>query len=108
MHLGNIDVYRDRDAMLGLPSRSKRWGSAFAQDGLRRDSLRRAALAKAGAAEGIRTPDPRITNAVLYQLSYRGLSGFSHTGVEIATQMPPGPTPSVVLIPCARGRTPLP
>ena len=26
-----------------------------------------------GAAEGIRTPDPRITNAVLYQLSYRGL-----------------------------------
>jgi hypothetical protein len=28
--------------------------------------------AKAGAAEGIRTPDPRITNAVLYRLSYRG------------------------------------
>jgi hypothetical protein len=26
----------------------------------------------AGAAEGIRTPDPRITNAVLYRLSYRG------------------------------------
>ncbi len=26
-----------------------------------------------GAAEGIRTPDPRITNALLYQLSYRGL-----------------------------------
>ena len=25
-----------------------------------------------GAAEGIRTPDPRITNAVLYRLSYRG------------------------------------
>ena len=31
-----------------------------------------AARAKAGAAEGIRTPDPRITNAVLYRLSYRG------------------------------------
>ena len=30
----------------------------------------------AGAAEGIRTPDPRITNAVLYQLSYRGFTGF--------------------------------
>jgi hypothetical protein len=29
-------------------------------------------ILKAGAAEGIRTPDPRITNAVLYQLSYRG------------------------------------
>ena len=26
-----------------------------------------------GAAEGIRTPDPRITNAVLYRLSYRGM-----------------------------------
>jgi len=36
-------------------------GSAFAQDGLRCDSLRCASLAKAGAAEGIRTPDPRIT-----------------------------------------------
>jgi hypothetical protein len=58
--------------MPGLPSRSKRQKSAFAQDGLRRDSLRRASLAKAGAAEGIRTPDPRITNAVLYRLSYRG------------------------------------
>jgi hypothetical protein len=30
----------------------------------------------AGAAEGIRTPDPRITNALLYQLSYRGFIGF--------------------------------
>ena len=28
-----------------------------------------------GAAEGIRTPDPRITNALLYQLSYRGFPG---------------------------------
>jgi hypothetical protein len=28
-----------------------------------------------GAAEGIRTPDPRITNALLYQLSYRGVDG---------------------------------
>ena len=25
-----------------------------------------------GAAEGTRTPDPRITNAMLYQLSYCG------------------------------------
>ena len=31
-----------------------------------------AAKGKNGAAEGIRTPDPRITNAVLYRLSYRG------------------------------------
>ena len=30
-----------------------------------------------GAAEGIRTPDPRITNAVLYRLSYRGYSLIS-------------------------------
>lgn len=28
--------------------------------------------AKAGAGEEIRTPDPRITNALLYQLSYAG------------------------------------
>ena len=26
-----------------------------------------------GAAEGTRTPDPLITNEVLYQLSYRGV-----------------------------------
>ena len=26
-----------------------------------------------GAARGIRTPDPRITNAVLYRLSYCGV-----------------------------------
>ena len=30
------------------------------------------AVSERGAAEGIRTPDPRITNAVLYRLSYRG------------------------------------
>ena len=28
----------------------------------------------AGAARGIRTPDPLITNEVLYQLSYCGIS----------------------------------
>lgn len=28
---------------------------------------------KSGAAEGTRTPDPIITNDVLYQLSYSGL-----------------------------------
>ena len=28
---------------------------------------------KGGAAEGTRTPDPIITNDVLYQLSYSGL-----------------------------------
>ncbi len=29
-------------------------------------------LKEHGAAGGIRTPDPRITNALLYQLSYCG------------------------------------
>jgi hypothetical protein len=29
---------------------------------------------KSGAAEGTRTPDPIITNDVLYQLSYSGVS----------------------------------
>jgi hypothetical protein len=31
-------------------------------------------LAAIGAARGIRTPDPLITNEVLYQLSYCGIS----------------------------------
>jgi len=30
---------------------------------------------KNGADEGTRTPDPRITNALLYQLSYIGTGG---------------------------------
>jgi hypothetical protein len=37
-----------------------------------------------GAAEGIRTPDPRITNALLYQLSYRGI------GADVARFAAPG------------------
>jgi hypothetical protein len=41
---------------------------------------------RSGAAEGTRTPDPLITNEVLYQLSYRG--GF----------------PAPVIIACARNR----
>ena len=32
------------------------------------------AIKKTGAAERIRTSDPRITNALLYRLSYRGIS----------------------------------
>ena len=36
--------------------------------------------ARTGAAEGIRTPDPRITNAVLYRLSYRGVIRRSDIG----------------------------
>src|ERR1700720_3053518 len=57
----------------GSPSRSSRQlPPAFAlRATARQPSL--AARAKAGAAEGIRTPDPRITNAVLYRLSYRGM-----------------------------------
>jgi hypothetical protein len=34
---------------------------------------RRIAQKKNGAAEGTRTPDPIITNDVLYQLSYSGI-----------------------------------
>jgi hypothetical protein len=39
---------------------------------------------KTGAAEGTRTPDPIITNDVLYQLSYSGHSGaigLDHAGM---------------------------
>ena len=32
-------------------------------------------MAGSGAARGIRTPDPIITNDVLYQLSYCGIPG---------------------------------
>ena len=42
--------------------------SASASDDLTRLSF----LEKGGAAEGTRTPDPIITNDVLYQLSYSG------------------------------------
>ncbi len=31
---------------------------------------------KIGAARGIRTPDPRFTKAVLYQLSYCGIGPY--------------------------------
>ena len=34
---------------------------------------------KLGAGEGNRTPDPRITNALLYQLSYPGIEFASLT-----------------------------
>jgi 4-amino-4-deoxy-L-arabinose transferase-like glycosyltransferase len=45
-----------------------------------------------GAAEGIRTPDPRITNAVLYRLSYRGNAtilahDYWHIEVKISTSI---------------------
>ncbi len=39
-----------------------------------------------GAGEGTRTPDPRITNALLYQLSYTG------TGRDIASAAALGET----------------
>jgi hypothetical protein len=42
-----------------------------------------------GAAEGIRTPDPRITNAVLYRLSYRGIKDLGPARTRIATGLPP-------------------
>ena len=36
-------------------------------------------LARRGAGEGNRTPDPRITNALLYQLSYSGARGAKYS-----------------------------
>ncbi len=45
-----------------------------------------------GAAEGIRTPDPRITNAMLYQLSYRG-NGAPCTGALVDLQYRSRPFP---------------
>ena len=40
---------------------------------MRGPRLRGSGLGKNGAAEGTRTPDPNITNVVLYQLSYCGM-----------------------------------
>jgi hypothetical protein len=45
-----------------------------------------------GAAERIRTSDPRITNAVLYRLSYRGAPTewrFSNTRGLLTQDVPP-------------------
>jgi hypothetical protein len=39
----------------------------------------------AGAGEEIRTPDPRITNALLYQLSYAG-TGTEHPSFGLAAR----------------------
>jgi hypothetical protein len=39
----------------------------------KRDPPRFVVLLRNGAARGIRTPDPLITNEVLYQLSYCGV-----------------------------------
>ncbi len=46
---------------------------------LERRVTRVATRRKNGAAGGTRTPDPRITNALLYHLSYCGLSGAAGT-----------------------------
>lgn len=45
-----------------------------------------------GAAEGIRTPDPRITNAVLYQLSYSGIG--AHVARFALSGKSPSPRPT--------------
>ena len=42
---------------------------------------------KSGAARGIRTPDPRITNAMLYQLSY-GSTGLAAVGYVMGIEKP--------------------
>jgi hypothetical protein len=42
-----------------------------------------------GAARGIRTPDPLITNEVLYQLSYCGFQGRSTTLLTFPTNPQP-------------------
>ena len=55
---------------------------------------------KSGAAEGTRTPDPIITNDVLYQLSYSGVparvgpilfSGAWHLGARMGRRYLPIP-----------------
>ncbi len=38
---------------------------------------------KARAGEGTRTPDPLITNQMLYQLSYTGLLLYLHSSIGV-------------------------
>ena len=68
--------------MAGLPSRSRlsryRNPPAFAGASARQPSPSAALRAKAGGAEGIRTPDPHNAIVVLYQLSYDPIQS-SHT-----------------------------
>ena len=45
-----------------------------------------------GAARGTRTPDPRITNAVLYRLSYRGAETGIFTRDICGKEQPAGAT----------------
>ena len=56
-----------------------------------------------GAAEGTRTPDPIITNDVLYQLSYTGifhvLLGTGRGGVKASVAGKPWRCVTVALIP---------
>ena len=40
-------------------------------------------LQKAGAARGTRTPDPVITNDVLYQLSYCGIKDLARQAPDL-------------------------
>ena len=49
--------------------------------------------------KGFRTPDPRITNAVLYRLSYRGRSGRSDIGCDPPWQGRLGRFAPVSLVP---------
>ena len=62
-------VEKDRSA---LPEREMHHGECpLGQPGAIRSPVD--AYGSDGADEGTRTPDPRITNALLYQLSYIGL-----------------------------------
>ncbi len=44
---------------------------------------------KRGAGEGTRTPDPIITNDVLYQLSYTGTLPFAGPTIALRILLPP-------------------
>ena len=59
-HWISMDFMRQRDHLASLYTRHFRMSSDLS-------------VWESGAAEGTRTPDPIITNDVLYQLSYSGL-----------------------------------
>ncbi len=69
-------IVLESDAAEGTKQKSWRLSSFLRNDcrpALRPEEERLSGRRVGGAAEGTRTPDPIITNDVLYQLSYSGL-----------------------------------
>jgi hypothetical protein len=70
--MGSLATAARRDAWQGRNTRAKSKGHHMVTIQMRSSPLICQHFDFTGAARGIRTPDPLITNEVLYQLSYCG------------------------------------